>query len=97
MEKTELAKRISDAMKRKGLSILDFSEVADIQVSYACNILNDGKGITNPEILARIAKVLEIPLEDLKKLNNTVLKNIELAKLDAEYRERQIAIIKKYM
>lgn len=62
---SSLGEKIKEARKNKGLTTTQLAEMIDVSQGYISHLENNRKKNPSPEILQKIANVLEIPQTDL--------------------------------
>ncbi|MCM0626674.1 helix-turn-helix domain-containing protein [Lysinibacillus sp. OL1_EC] len=95
---------IKEVRKKSGLTTTQLAEMVEVSQGYISHLENERKKNPSPDVLARIAKVLDIPYIDLmvkagyltgNDLSELYLKRDELKSKQAEYRNKKKEFINK--
>lgn len=95
---------IKEVRKKSGLTTTQLAEMVEVSQGYISHLENERKKNPSPDVLARIAKVLDIPYIDLmvkagyltgSDLSELYLKRDELKSKQAEYRNKKKEFINK--
>ncbi|MEY9979041.1 helix-turn-helix domain-containing protein [Lysinibacillus sp. RC79] len=95
---------IKEVRKKSGLTTTQLAEMVEVSQGYISHLENERKKNPSPDVLARIAKVLDIPYIDLmiragyltgNDLSELYLKRDELKSKQTEYRNKKKEFINK--